>query len=655
MPAKRPGSRRFSALFAFPAAAFLIVLAGAWLSACMQQVAGGGGGTETESKVAGLAIDEEGNASVGARVILRPADYLADPVSIEEPSKRRQETITDARGRYVLKGIPAGYYRIEIAGTESGGAIRDFSLAHDSESVQLAADTVNPRGSIVGAFAPDSEAQLASFVQVFGMERLVKADQAGGFTLYNLPQGAYDIRCSSLQPFRRDAVIREIQVASGKQISLAPVTLEKEAKLTFRLDGLGLKIDGLDSTNPVIFDNELWTGVDNEYIWAKASTGDLVLRGNIVTQEFQTSQSNIDDQVVSGNHQLRLANLAGFTGIPAVVRGAATRLVLPPSGRFEDIVPEPSAGSDLIVKEARNASPEKPLLVLVGGPLTTVAQAYLTDPSIAARMVVAGVFSFNLQSSDSVANYLVSKKCRFVQWGRTYVWGGQRDSSRLREIPLSRMGERVRTFLGGTAKNVSFGDLAPVAYLFDRRLWKTAQMVKVSSTMEVQNASDITFDFLDIPQDANDWQGYENAFYAALTDPRAYHALPLPGRLEGEGFTGMSAGVSVIASDSATGGEEAVVLGVGAWTEYKISVATGSIHEFTLRYHSVAGAKIGLSLGSQVAGQGVPVELDLPASDDWNESVLDGLDLAPGTYTLRISGISGTCVLDWAAIAPAAP
>jgi hypothetical protein len=638
------GSRlsAFSFSASFPSFAALACAGLLGLSGCFGDVAGKGGGTETESKVAGRAVDQQGNPSVSARVVLRPSDYLADPVSNEEDaSKRRQETVTDAQGRYAFKGIPMGDYRLEISGAESGGSIRDFALARDSQALALAVDTVRPRGSIAGSFAPDSEAQLASFVQVFGMERLVKADPSGGFVLYNLPQGVYDIRCSSLQPFRRDAVRRRITVLSGEQTRIEPVTLAKEAKLAFSVDAIGLRIEGLDSTNPVILDNERWdNGVENEYVWAKASAGTLDLRGNIATQELQTSLGNLDKQVAAGNRELRSANLAGFTGIPAVVRGAAAKLVLPASGRIEDIPAAPSAGSDLIVAEARKASPDKPLLVVVGGPLTTVAQAYLTDPSIASRMVVAGIFSYNLQSADSVANYLVAKKCRFVQWGRTYTWGGQRDSSRLQEIPLSRMGERVRVYLAGTSK-VSLGDLAPVAYLFDRGLWKTAQMVKVSSKLEVQTASDITFDFLDVPLAANDWSRYENGFYAALADPRAYHPLALPGRLEGEGFTGMSAGVGVLTSDSTTG-EEAVAMGVGNWTEYKISVAAAGNQKLTLRYRTGGGARLSLGL----PGKPILAEIDLPASASWTETVLDSLPLEAGTYVLRITTTSGSCNIE---------
>lgn len=610
--------------------------------------AGKGGGTETESKVvAGRAVNTDGSPAVLARVSLRPADYLADLVSTEHGDPGSKDTVTDAHGRFDLGELPPGDYRIEIAGSESRGSIHDFALAA-GKGLKLDPDTLRQRGSILGSFAPDSESQLSSFVQVFGMERLVTADRAGNFILYNLPQGSYDIRCSGLQPFRREAVRRGIKVESGKQTVIDPVTLAKEAKLEFRIDSSGLEIIGLDSTNPVILDNERWdNGVENEYVWAKASLGALDLRGNIVTNDHRNG-STVADQVKRGQNELRQARQAGFTGIPDLVGGAQARLEWPASGKLEDIKAGTSAGSDLIVAEARKATPEKPLLVVVGGPLTTVAQAWLTDPTIASRMVVAGIFSYTLQNYDSAANYLVARKCRFVQWGRTYTWMGVHDTSLVSKVPLSRMGERTRQFLLPRTTTLPLGDISPVAYLFRRGLWKSADMVKVSRTIEVRPASDINFDFLDIPAAGNDWQGYQDEFYATMGDMRAYHPVAVPGRLEAEGFVGMNGigGVGYIVIDSATGGEGANC-SPGDWMDYRIEPATAGDFKATARYRAGGGAKLLFSLGGQPAF----AELVLPPSPDWAEAVLPALPLAAGTHTLRVT-VTENANLDWIDFSP---
>jgi hypothetical protein len=605
--------------------------------------AGKGGGTETESKVvAGRAVNADGSPAALARVTLRPADYLADLVSKEKADPGSKDTLTDAHGRFSLGELPTGSYRIEIAGNEARGSIHDFSVTELGKGLMLPADTLEPRGSISGSFAPDSESQLASFVQVYGMERLVKADPAGNFILYNLPPGDYDVRCSSLQPFRREAVRMGIRVQSGKQTAMDAVVLEKEAKLAFRIDSTGLQILGLDSTNPVIIDNERWdNGPDNEYFWAKASLGAMDLRGNIVTNDHRNGSNILDTQLKKGMQELREARLAGFTSIPDLVAGARTRLAWPASGKFEDIPAVPSAGSDLIVAEARKATPEKPLLVVVGGPLSTVAQAWLTDPGIATRMVVAGVYSYNLQGYDTVANYLVARKCRFVQWGRNYTWLGNPDTSRVKEIPLSRMGERTRAFLAGAAGRLSLGDIAPAAFLYRRSLWKSADMVKVSRTIEVRPASDITFDFLDIPEGANDWQPYQDEYYATLSDPRAYHPIAVPGRVEAEAFLGMDQVAGLVIDSIA--GTEGCGYAAGSWSEYKLASAAAGDQKATVRYRSGGGAKLSFSQGAGA----VLAELVLPPSADWAEADLPALTFLAGTQVLRVTVSGGSCNLDW--------
>lgn len=606
-----------------------------------ERLAGKGGGTETESKVvAGRAVNSDGSPAAFARVSLRPADYLADLVSAEHADPGSKDTVTDSHGRFDLGALPAGEYRIEIAGAEARGSVHDFAVAGSVEGMLLPTDTLRPRGSIAGSFAPDSESNLASFVQVFGMERLVKADPRGNFILYNLPAGDYDIRLSSLQPFRREALLRGIKVETGKQTTLEPMALAKESKLAFSVDGTGLRIEGVDSTNPVIFDNERWdNGPDDEYFWAKASAGSLNLRGNIVTNDHRGA-TDLATQMKMGARELRQARMAGFTGLPDMTAGAASKLAWPASGNLEDAQGGRSAGSDLIVAEARKATPEKPLVVVVGGPLTTVAQAWLTDPSIAPRMVVAGVFTYNIEAEDSVANYLVARKCRFVQWGRTYTWAGAPDTSLVKTIPATRMGERTRGFLAANSAKISLGDIGPGVFLFRRSVWKGADMMKVSRAMNVQPASDFTFDFLDIPAAANDWQGYQTEYYAALSDPRAYHAFPLPGRLEAESYQ-LQSKVGGLWVDS-TAGEEGSGYSDGGYSVHKITAAGGAMVP-TARYRTGGGATLTLS---DASGKTLS-ELALPAAPDWAEAALPALDLAAGEKMIRVTISKGSANLDW--------
>ena len=194
------------------------MLAGSLITGCLfigEKVAGKGGGTETESKVAGLAVNPDGSAAVGVRVTLRPSDYLADLVSTEEESRRMQETTTDAHGRFRLRNRR----RAPIASKSPGRnpAVPSATSAFPGTAWDW----------IWGGYAEAARQH----------HRLVRSGQRGpvdalhpgfrhgapgdGRTLRRIhplqsARRAYDIRCSSLQPFRRDAVRGKIAVRAGE-------------------------------------------------------------------------------------------------------------------------------------------------------------------------------------------------------------------------------------------------------------------------------------------------------------------------------------------------------------------------------------------------------------------------------------------------------
>ncbi|MBN8417620.1 MAG: hypothetical protein J0L73_01745 [Verrucomicrobia bacterium] len=69
--------------------------------------------------------------------------------------------------------------------------------------------------------------------------------------------------------------------------------------------------------------------------------------------------------------------------------------------------------------EARKATPEKPLLLICGGPLTTAANALLLAPDIASRIIVFNILvtHYGYNGKDGWAAYIVAKQTRYVDWG----------------------------------------------------------------------------------------------------------------------------------------------------------------------------------------------------------------------------------------------
>jgi len=163
--------------------------------------------------------------------------------------------------------------------------------------------------------------------------------------------------------------------------------------------------------------------------------GNAELRGNIVSRDMWDWQNGyqykFDDCLKDAQKALKLARNSGLKNIPDLTRGSDRVLQRPDSGRIEDTKAYPSDGSRLIVAEARKASAEKPLLVIAGGPMTTVANALLSDPEIGPNLVVFNltVSSHGYNGKDSWSPYIVAKRARLVDWATGVVRGVSRNRS----------------------------------------------------------------------------------------------------------------------------------------------------------------------------------------------------------------------------------
>ncbi|WP_114749673.1 apiosidase-like domain-containing protein [Pleomorphovibrio marinus] len=141
--------------------------------------------------------------------------------------------------------------------------------------------------------------------------------------------------------------------------------------------------------SPVIVDNDDHRDVYlEEYLMALGSLGETDLRGIITTY----SPDEYPLFVKGREEVLEIARESGLRNLPKLFKGTDQKLEKPASNRMEDTRPLEINGSQFIVENALKCTPEQPLVVLTGGQLTSVANAYLLDPSIAEKVVVMGVF-----------------------------------------------------------------------------------------------------------------------------------------------------------------------------------------------------------------------------------------------------------------------
>ena len=201
-----------------------------------------------------------------------------------------------------------------------------------------------------------------------------------------------------------------------------------------------------DRSCPVIYDNDDHRDTyTDEFLLALASAGEIDLRGIITTTPCGIDnplvpQEDFDAFVAGRAEIVAKARRSGLRNLPDPVAGPCRALRRPPSSRIEDTLPIDTPGSRLIVEEAQRAYTNAPLVILTGGPLTAVADAYLLDPGIAEHVVVASLLGtcddmgdYN-GATDPWAAYIVVERLRYVQFpggcGPARV-----PKARLRELP----------------------------------------------------------------------------------------------------------------------------------------------------------------------------------------------------------------------------
>ena len=184
----------------------------------------------------------------------------------------------------------------------------------------------------------------------------------------------------------------------------------------------------------VVYDNDDHRDVyTDEYLMALASIGEIDLKGIITTY----SPSEYGKFVEGRSQILELARKSGLQNLPEIWPGTNKKLVRPVSNKIEDTVPLKIEGSDLIAELAMQCSPEKPLVIISGGQLTTIANAYLVNPLIAENVQVTGVFG--------------AEKMDYNAGLDAWAWAIILSKFRVFAIPIGPPGNRGKVYMNAPA------------------------------------------------------------------------------------------------------------------------------------------------------------------------------------------------------------
>lgn len=260
-----------------------------------------------------------------------------------------------------------------------------------------------------------------------------------------------------------------------------------------------LRIPGVGADNPVIYDNDWWLDViDATFCAAQHKLDRLDLKGFIVTRDMwrdPPDQYSLEDSIQNFNEFRDLALESGLHTVPEHTAGAAECLNRPESGVISETKFTRNPGSDLIVQEAMKASPDKPLVIVVGGAPTTVATALLQEPEIGKRILVLWLAIQQYNANDQWAAHIMLERSPVVHYDFELRNGLTREMlASLPDTPINRrFKESELVYDNGV------GDGVLLTWLFNPCLITGAEKQNVTGLVGYQATTDARYGFLHVP------------------------------------------------------------------------------------------------------------------------------------------------------------
>jgi hypothetical protein len=223
----------------------------------------------------------------------------------------------------------------------------------------------------------------------------------------------------------------------------------------------------VDERNPILLANDgAYDNWQGEYAVLLANSGGPKLAGIIVNTS--SPWPDLDANITGWRGLVAAARSSGLRNIPDPIASTGPALTRPASGQIDDTTPNRSEGAHLIVETSLSLTlPYRPLVVVIGGRLTDVADAYLIDSTVTERVVVVSSLGTTTDTGgamgapngemDPWADSIVTARFRFVQVSAFYDQTMDVPSSRLAELPANPFGDWI------AAKQPSIFDLDQAA------------------------------------------------------------------------------------------------------------------------------------------------------------------------------------------------
>ena len=209
----------------------------------------------------------------------------------------------------------------------------------------------------------------------------------------------------------------------------------------------------VDERNPMVLVNdsesENWQG---EYAILLANGGGARLVAIIVGTNSNSPE--LKDNLAPWRGLVKAARDSNLQNIPDPFGSTSDPLIRPPSGAIDETQANHSEGANRIIEAANEFSlPYRPLVVVTGGRLTDVADAYLIDPTITKRVVVVsslgsltstgGAMGVPNGEMDPWADTIVTARFRYVQVSTYYDQLTDVPAAQVSNLPANAFGKWI--------------------------------------------------------------------------------------------------------------------------------------------------------------------------------------------------------------------
>ena len=403
---------------------FSIVLIVALFYDCAPRDSLTGTSSGVETKIArGILVDEDGNGSAHAVVLLIPSSY--DPVSGGPLPDNFLDT-TDASGQYAFRNIDTGAYNILSTQTLTGTMALQYAVILNADSVDILTDTLRKPGAIT-VLLPGNADALQGYVYVPGTPIVSFLNgNEDSLVLSRVPEGTIpSVRYSALNSKVSNVIRYDIRVISGDTAAIADPDWTHSKRLFLNTTASGADVQGAILDFPVLVrltkDNFNFSEVQtsgNDLRFTKADNTPLSFEIERFDPAAQLAEVWIKVDTVYGNDNSHF--IAMYWGNPAASGVSEGAAVFDTAAGFQSVWhmnENPSAGANAIKDRTANGHNGTPVGTMSGGDVMTGMIGNALNFNGQDAYVSAGVL--NLTGSYALSCWVNSND---LSSARRFIW-----------------------------------------------------------------------------------------------------------------------------------------------------------------------------------------------------------------------------------------